>query len=208
MPHARHASSSHPIPSRARSTAPEVCAALARGLARAIPGVDDARAADGRRRRRHARRGARGGRRVRRSAIARDVRGAAGDAWSRGVRPDRAADGLTAVIEVAQVVGITDAAGMAMPVEDRSTRGVGELVAALLDRGRAPLHDRAGRQQHQRRRQRGARGARRRDCSTTRARAVADAGRPGVARPRRRVGARPAPRRVRDRASCRTSTIR
>ncbi len=41
----------------------------------------------------------------------------------------------TAVIEVAQVVGITDARAMAVPVADRSTRGVGELIAMLLDRG-------------------------------------------------------------------------
>jgi glycerate kinase len=39
------------------------------------------------------------------------------------------------VIEVAQVVGITDAAGMAVPVGQRSTRGVGELVRTLLDAG-------------------------------------------------------------------------
>ena len=43
--------------------------------------------------------------------------------------------GATAVVEVAQVVGITDRAGMATPVGERSTRGVGELVRALLDEG-------------------------------------------------------------------------
>ena len=41
----------------------------------------------------------------------------------------------TAVIEIAAIVGITDAAGMRVPVAQRSTRGVGELVARLLDRG-------------------------------------------------------------------------
>lgn len=41
----------------------------------------------------------------------------------------------TAVIEVAHVVGITDAAGMRTPVTERSTRGVGELVRTLLDAG-------------------------------------------------------------------------
>ncbi len=44
-------------------------------------------------------------------------------------------DGTTAVIEVAQIVGITDAGGMRAHVEDRSTRGIGELIAQLLDRG-------------------------------------------------------------------------
>jgi glycerate kinase len=46
-----------------------------------------------------------------------------------------ALDGPTAVIETAQIVGITDAAGMAVDVAHRSTRGVGELVRALLDDG-------------------------------------------------------------------------
>jgi len=41
----------------------------------------------------------------------------------------------TAVIEVAAIVGITDPAGMAVNVSRRSTRGVGELIARLLDRG-------------------------------------------------------------------------
>jgi glycerate kinase len=39
------------------------------------------------------------------------------------------------VIEVAQVVGITDAAAMAVDVARRDTRGVGELVRGLLDDG-------------------------------------------------------------------------
>jgi glycerate kinase len=41
----------------------------------------------------------------------------------------------TAVIEVAEIVGITDAVAMRAPVEDRSTLGVGELLRALLDEG-------------------------------------------------------------------------
>ena len=41
----------------------------------------------------------------------------------------------TAVIEIAQVVGLTDAAVAAAPVERRSTRGLGELVRLLLDAG-------------------------------------------------------------------------
>ena len=43
--------------------------------------------------------------------------------------------GATAVIEAAQVVGITDREGMAVAVGRRSTRGIGELVVALLDQG-------------------------------------------------------------------------
>jgi glycerate kinase len=45
------------------------------------------------------------------------------------------AAGTTAVIEVAQIVGITDTSGTALDVESRSTRGVGQLILALLDRG-------------------------------------------------------------------------
>jgi glycerate kinase len=41
----------------------------------------------------------------------------------------------TAVIEIAQVVGLTDAAVAAVPVERRSTRGLGELMRLLLDAG-------------------------------------------------------------------------
>ncbi len=44
-------------------------------------------------------------------------------------------DGAIAVIEAAQVVGITDAAGVAVDVEQRSTRGIGELIRAALDAG-------------------------------------------------------------------------
>jgi glycerate kinase len=41
----------------------------------------------------------------------------------------------TAVIESAQVVGLTDARATAHPVETRSTRGLGELLRLLLDTG-------------------------------------------------------------------------
>ena len=37
-------------------------------------------------------------------------------------------NGATAVIEVAQVVGLTDAVAAAVPVERRSTRALGELI--------------------------------------------------------------------------------
>jgi glycerate 2-kinase len=64
-----------------------------------------------------------------------DVQGAGGAsvsaAWGTLLRNET----RTAVIEAAQVVGITDAAGMQTPVVERSTRGVGELLRALLDSG-------------------------------------------------------------------------
>jgi glycerate kinase len=44
-------------------------------------------------------------------------------------------DGTTAVIEAAQVVGLTDAIGTAVGVEQRSTQGIGELIRAALDAG-------------------------------------------------------------------------
>jgi glycerate kinase len=44
-------------------------------------------------------------------------------------------NGATAVIEIAQVVGLTDAAAAAIPVERRGTRGLGELMRLLLDAG-------------------------------------------------------------------------
>ncbi|MFO1315182.1 MAG: glycerate kinase [Burkholderiales bacterium] len=115
-------------------SAPDVCAALGRGIARALPGaqivarpmadggegtLDAVLAAVGAAGRRH--------------VLA--VHGAGGapvDA-AYGEIGDGAA--ATAVIEVAQVVGITDARAMAVPVADRSTRGVGEMIVALLDRG-------------------------------------------------------------------------
>jgi glycerate 2-kinase len=60
------------------------------------------------------------------------VRGAAGP-----VR--EAATGLTgdgsAIVETAEIVGITDPVGMGVPVEARSSRGMGEAIRALLDLG-------------------------------------------------------------------------
>ncbi len=44
-------------------------------------------------------------------------------------------DDVTAVIESAEIVGITDAVGMAIPVEARSTAGLGQAIKALLDAG-------------------------------------------------------------------------
>jgi glycerate kinase len=44
-------------------------------------------------------------------------------------------DDATAVIEIAKIVGLSDATGTAAPVEQRSTRGIGELMRQLLDAG-------------------------------------------------------------------------
>ncbi|MDQ7977519.1 glycerate kinase [Paraburkholderia sp. SARCC-3016] len=60
------------------------------------------------------------------------VRGAAGAA--RDAATGLVGDG-SAIIETAEVVGITDPVGMGVPVEDRSTRGMGEAIRALLDEG-------------------------------------------------------------------------
>jgi len=45
------------------------------------------------------------------------------------------AAGVTAVIEAAEIVGITDPVGMSVPVADRATQGMGELIRVLLDAG-------------------------------------------------------------------------
>ncbi|RQR32324.1 MULTISPECIES: glycerate kinase [unclassified Burkholderia] len=44
-------------------------------------------------------------------------------------------DARTAIVETAEIVGITDAVGMSVPVDARSTRGMGEAIRALLDDG-------------------------------------------------------------------------
>ncbi|MEA3088957.1 MAG: glycerate 2-kinase [Caballeronia sp.] len=61
-----------------------------------------------------------------------DVRGAA--AKRREAATGLLADG-SAVVETAEVVGITDPDGMAVPVAERSTLGMGEAIRALLDLG-------------------------------------------------------------------------
>lgn len=60
------------------------------------------------------------------------VRGAAGPL--REAITGLLADG-SAIIETAEIVGITDPVGMGVPVEARSTRGMGEAIGALLDAG-------------------------------------------------------------------------
>jgi len=114
--------------------APDVCAALARGLVRVSPDVVVV-----------ARPMADGG-----EGTLDAVLTAVGDAGRRHSMPARGAgpnsieaaygilatpDGPTAVLEAAQVVGITDSAGMGTPVAMRTTRGMGELIRALLDQG-------------------------------------------------------------------------
>ena len=60
------------------------------------------------------------------------MRGAAGPV--RDALTGLLADG-SAIVETAEVVGITDPVGMGVPVEARSTRGMGEAIRALLDAG-------------------------------------------------------------------------
>ncbi len=115
-------------------SAPEVCAAIARGLVRSIPDVDvrPCPMADGGEGTLDAVLAAVGGAGRRRTMRVHGAGDALLDA-SFGLieQPPR----LTAIIEVAQIVGITDPQAMAVPVELRSSRGVGELIVALLDGG-------------------------------------------------------------------------
>jgi glycerate kinase len=115
-------------------SAPEVCAALARGLTRAMPQVEirTRPMADGGEGTLDAVLAAVGSAGRREQAR---VTGAGGDPVDAayGLVPHR--DGLTAVIEIAQVVGITDPIAMRTSVRARSTRGLGELVKRLLDAG-------------------------------------------------------------------------
>jgi len=60
------------------------------------------------------------------------VRGAAGPA--REAATGLLGDG-SAIVETAEIVGITDPVGMGVPVEARSSRGMGEAIRALLDVG-------------------------------------------------------------------------
>ncbi|MEO8305775.1 MAG: glycerate kinase [Betaproteobacteria bacterium] len=108
-----------------------VCASIARGLARVVEGIEvrSCPMADG---------GegtldavlSRGGER-------RDlhVSGAAGGQRAAAYGIVDAAAGRTAVIEIAEIVGITDPDGTAVPVTRRATQGVGEMIRALLDTG-------------------------------------------------------------------------
>lgn len=68
----------------------------------------------------------------RRTLAVRDAAGTPQEAAYGLLRDER---GTTAVVEAAQIVGITDASGMRAPVSQRDTRGIGELIRALLDQG-------------------------------------------------------------------------
>jgi glycerate kinase len=118
-------------------TAPEACASMAGGLRRVWPGVEvrSCPMADG---------GegtldavlASAGSRVRRHVRAVSAAGGQTTAAAYGIVDDvDGSSGRSAIIEVAQIVGITDRVAMATPVESRSTRGIGELLVALLDEG-------------------------------------------------------------------------
>jgi len=111
------------------ASAPEAAAALARGIRRVLPDADVRLCpmADGGEGTLDAVLSRGGSRRTAR------VTGASGTPTDAdfGVL----ADGATAVIETAQVVGLTDAAGAHRDVESRTTRGMGELLRKLLDAG-------------------------------------------------------------------------
>jgi glycerate kinase len=65
----------------------------------------------------------------------RSVTGAGGKQRAVAYGIVAAPEGTTAIIEAAEIVGITDPDGMAIAVSARSTGGVGELIVALLDAG-------------------------------------------------------------------------
>jgi glycerate kinase len=108
-----------------------ICAAIARGLARVWPdaeirpcpmadggeGTLDAVLSRGGDRRRH------------------DVAGAGGRSRAAAYGIVGTPQGATAVIEAAEVVGITDPDGMAAPITARATQGIGQIIRALLDDG-------------------------------------------------------------------------
>jgi glycerate kinase len=112
-------------------SASAVCAAIARGLARVRADVEIRACpmADG---------GegtldavlSRGGERCHQQ-----VTGAAGRSRTAAYGIVETHDGPTAVIEAAEIVGITDADGMSVPVSARDTRGIGEMIRTLLDAG-------------------------------------------------------------------------
>ncbi len=115
-------------------SAPEVCAALATGLTRVWPGADirSRPMADGGEGTLDAVLAAVGASGHRHHAT---VTGAGGHRNDAAYGMLDAPGGATAVLEAAQVVGITDVAGMSVPVGARTTRGLGELLRALLDQG-------------------------------------------------------------------------
>ena len=111
-----------------------VAAAIARGVTRAIPDAEIRLRpmADGGEGTLDAVLAAVAGRGTRHTL---QVRGAAGQPVLADYGVLDAGDAATAVIEAAQVVSITDPQGMAIAIEQRSTYGIGQLIAALLDQG-------------------------------------------------------------------------
>jgi glycerate kinase len=114
--------------------APAVCTALETGLRRVWPDVLVRRCpmADGGEGTLDAVLAASGGRGTRAAVT---VHGAGGAPVAAGYGVLGHADAAVAVLEVAQVVPITDPAAMRVAVAERDTRGVGELIRTLFDRG-------------------------------------------------------------------------
>ena len=115
-----------------------VCAALELGLRRVFPNATDAEIvkrpmADGGEGTLDAIVAALAGTGARRKQAL--VRNAAGQSAEAGYALIRSGIYEAAVIEVAQIVGIEDAHNLAVPVGERSTYGVGELVRLLLAEG-------------------------------------------------------------------------
>ena len=112
-------------------SAPEICAAIARGLRRVWPEAEIRACpmADG---------GegtldavlTRGGERR-----TREVTGAGGRKRTAAYGVVDDGQGVTAIVEAAEIVGITDRDGVAVDVAARSTTGMGQMIRALLDAG-------------------------------------------------------------------------
>ncbi len=112
--------------------APQVCAALATGLRRVLPDAEirSRPMADGGEGTLDAILAAVGAEGSRQQRV---VRGASNAPVTAQYGLLDAGEGTIAVVEVAQVVGITDPIGMAANVGARTTFGVGELMRHLLD---------------------------------------------------------------------------
>jgi glycerate kinase len=111
--------------------APAICAAIARGVHRVWPDAE-VRAcpmADGGEGTLDAVLSCGGQRQTMR------VAGAGGAQRTAAYGIVAAPEGATAIIEAAEIVGITDPDGMATGVTARSTEGVGAMIRALLDTG-------------------------------------------------------------------------
>jgi glycerate kinase len=65
----------------------------------------------------------------------RTVSGAAGQQRRAAFGVLETPEGPTAIVEIAQIVGMGDAANLSVPVGARSSRGVGELLRGLVDDG-------------------------------------------------------------------------